>query len=509
MIGRDPWAVRISAAASQVKTGLLGGCFAAVLGVTAMTCGAASASAETRTLSMYFTHTKETITVTYKRNGRYDPAAIKKINWFLRDWRRNESTTMSLETVDLLWELHADLGSRKPVHIVSGYRSPRTNAMLKRIGRKVATKSQHMRGNAIDFYFPDVPVEKIMGSALVRKVGGVGYYPSSGKYGFVHIDSGNVRHWPRMSPSRYASISRKYAGTVNARGGGVGNTLLAARETGNSAKMAAYEAPVQEQDQEETEAQSGPIDLIQASMADAVLAAMSKSTPPSPSADTAPQAQPQQMANLRAVPKPRPKPIEVLMLAAANMKIEPASAPVQANQNFNLAATASPVRGNLGPTTIASLGYEDRSALLASNTSTKGSLDGAGQVEQELRPLSVTYANTTSLSDLFSNTDALARRDGAPQPFVRDEANQIPALDDEEKSALSRLISAFMGSDEEEAVEAESGVNRSAKGDSQVVNRSTKGNFQLAPVSWQQSDSRASEVLKVVEAPLTFSNGNQ
>jgi uncharacterized protein YcbK (DUF882 family) len=506
MIGRDPWAARMSAVASQVKTGFLGGCFAAVLGVSAITCGAASASAETRTLSMYFTHTKETITVTYKRNGRYDPEAIKKINWFLRDWRRNEATKMSLETVDLLWELHADLGSKKPVHIISGYRSPRTNAMLKRIGRNVARKSQHMVGNAIDFYFPDVPVEKIMGSALVRKVGGVGYYPTSGKYGFVHIDSGNVRHWPRMSPSRYASISRKYAGTVNARGGGVGNTLIAARETGNS-RMASYEAPAQEQEQEETEAQSGPIDLIQANMADAVLAAMSKSTPPSPSAEQ--EQQPQQVANLRAVPKPRPKPIEVLMLAAANMKIEPASAPVPNNQNFNIAASESSVRGNLGPTTIASLGYEDRSALLASNTSTKGSLDNRVRVEEELRPLSVTYANTTSLSDLFSNTEALARRDGAPQPFVRDETNQIPALDDEEKSALSRLISAFLGSDDEEAVEAESGVNRSAKGDSQVVNRTSKGNFQLAPVSWQQSDSRAAEVLKVVEAPLTFGNSNQ
>jgi uncharacterized protein YcbK (DUF882 family) len=143
-----------------------------------MVSSSASASAEERTLSMYFTHTKESLTITYKRNGKYVPNALKKINWFLRDWRRNEPTKMSLETVDLLWELHADLGSKKPIHIVSAYRSPRTNAMLRRIGRKVARKSQHTRGNAIDFYFPDVPVEKIMGSALVRKVGGVGYYPA-------------------------------------------------------------------------------------------------------------------------------------------------------------------------------------------------------------------------------------------------------------------------------------------------------------------------------------------
>lgn len=490
---RDPWAIQILDAATQAKRGVIGGCFAAMLGAAVMTSGTASASAETRTLSMYFTHTKESLTVTYKRNGRYDPAAMKKINWFLRDWRRDEPTTMSRETVDLLWELHADLGSKKPVHIISGYRSPRTNAMLRRIGRKVATKSQHMRGNAIDFYFPDVPVEKIMGSALVRKVGGVGYYPRSGKYGFVHIDNGNVRHWPRMSSSRFASITRKYAGTVNARGNGVGNTLLAAAKTGKSTKVASSE--------QTPKAQSGPTSVVPSGMEDAVLAAMAKSTPPSPSAD-----EPRQVAsaNLHAVPKPRPKPIEVLMLAAANMQIAPASAPVPTNNNFN-AGAPSPVRGSLGPTTIASLGYEDRSALLASNSTAKGSLDNADQITGELRPLSVTYANTSSLSDLFTNTDALARRNGAPQPFVRDEASQVPAFGQEEKSALSKLIAAFMGSDEDEAAEpANAGVNRSAKGDSQQVNRSGKGHFKADEPAWKQSDARATEVLKVVEAPLSF-----
>jgi hypothetical protein len=90
---------------------------------------------------------------------------------------------------------------------------------------------------------------------------------------------------------------------------------------------------------------------------------------------------------------------------------------------------------------------------------------------------------------------------------VRDEASQIPALDSEEKSALSRLIAAFTGSDEDEAAEPVTpGVNRSAKGDSQVVNRSGKGNFQSAPAQWKQSDAGTTEILKVVEAPLTFGN---
>ncbi|MGI9511364.1 MAG: DUF882 domain-containing protein [Anderseniella sp.] len=439
------------------------------------------ASAEDRTLSMYFTHTKETLTVTYKRNGKYDKSALKKINWFLRDWRRNEPTKMSLETIDLLWELHADLGSKKPVHIISGYRSPRTNAMLKRIGRKVARRSQHMQGRAIDFYFPDVPVEKIMGSAFVRKIGGVGYYPRSGKYGFVHIDNGSVRHWPRMSSARQAKIARKYYKTVAARKGRPNNSQFAAFQP----------APAQKS----KKPSGGPVSLMPASMAEAVIAAVA--TTPVPT--------------IRAVaPKPRPRPIEVLMLAAANMQIEPASAPVE-RQNFS-EDSISPVRGSLGPVTIASLAMEDLNAV---NSTAKGSLNGAtpAAVQQTgIRSLSVSYANTSSLSDLFTNTDEIARRDGAPQPFVHDEEHEIHPLSKEDKSALARLIEAFMPSVEsdEQEVSAENGVNRSGKGDSQVVNRTGKGNFTPEAVGtqriWQQSDAQSSKVLKVVEAPLSFGN---
>ena len=139
----------------------------------------ASAGGETRTLSLYHVHTKESLTVTYKVNGRYIPSALEKINRLMRDWRRNEIITIDPKTIDLMWELHADLGSSRPIHIICGYRSPKTNAFLKRIGRNVARKSQHMLGKAIDLYFPDVPTEKIRNSALVRQIGGVGYYRSS------------------------------------------------------------------------------------------------------------------------------------------------------------------------------------------------------------------------------------------------------------------------------------------------------------------------------------------
>ena len=174
------------------------------------------AAGETRTLSMVFMNTNEKLTITYMKNGRYIPSAMTRINHFLRDWRANEVTTMDPRTIDLMWELHADLGSKQAIRIVSGYRSPKTNGMLKRIGRNVAKKSQHMVGRAIDMYFPDVPLSRIRASAIVRKVGGVGYYPA-GDGGFVHIDSGNVRYWPRPSENQLAQIFRDYKTTIGAR----------------------------------------------------------------------------------------------------------------------------------------------------------------------------------------------------------------------------------------------------------------------------------------------------
>ena len=83
------------------------------------------AGGETRTVSLYHVHTKESISVTYMVKGRYVPSAMKKINYLMRDWRRNEVVTIDPKTVDLMWELHADLGSRAPIHIICGYRYPR------------------------------------------------------------------------------------------------------------------------------------------------------------------------------------------------------------------------------------------------------------------------------------------------------------------------------------------------------------------------------------------------
>lgn len=150
-----------------------------------------------RTLSFYHIHTKETLTVTFKRNGEFDAAALKKVDWILRDWRKNEPTRMDPNTIDLIWEMHSELGSQQPVHIISGYRSPGTNAMLRRTRGGQARHSQHMTGKAVDITFPDVPLKRMRYSALVRERGGVGYYPTSG-IPFIHVDTARVRAWPRL-----------------------------------------------------------------------------------------------------------------------------------------------------------------------------------------------------------------------------------------------------------------------------------------------------------------------
>jgi uncharacterized protein YcbK (DUF882 family) len=151
----------------------------------------------TRTIAFYNIHTKETISVLYKQNGQYVPEAMEKINWIMRDWRRNEQTKMDPQTIDILWEMHAELGSKEPIHVISGFRSLTTNDMLRRTVGGQASESQHVTGKAVDVTFPDVPLKQIRYAALVREQGGVGYYPTSG-IPFVHVDTGRVRHWPRL-----------------------------------------------------------------------------------------------------------------------------------------------------------------------------------------------------------------------------------------------------------------------------------------------------------------------
>lgn len=176
-----------------------------MLGVTLLLAAAPAATAETRTLKLYFLHTRERAEITYKRNGRYIQSGLNEINRFLRDWRRNEPTKMDPQLLDLLWEAYRQSGSRDYIHVVSAYRAPETNAMLRKRSSGVAKKSQHMLGKAIDFYLPDVKLSKLRNIGLRMQVGGVGYYPRSGSP-FVHFDVASVRHWPRMSRKELASV---------------------------------------------------------------------------------------------------------------------------------------------------------------------------------------------------------------------------------------------------------------------------------------------------------------
>ncbi len=165
----------------------------------------ASALNETRTLSFHHTHSDEDLTVTFKRDGRYDEEALKQLNHYLRDWRSQEQTTMDRHLFDILWEVYRDVDGKKPIQIISSYRSPATNAMLRRRSSGVARFSQHMLGHAMDFFIPDVPLEQIRYAGLRLQRGGVGFYPTSGSP-FVHLDTGSIRHWPRMTHDQLARV---------------------------------------------------------------------------------------------------------------------------------------------------------------------------------------------------------------------------------------------------------------------------------------------------------------
>jgi uncharacterized protein YcbK (DUF882 family) len=163
------------------------------------------AAGSTRTLTLYNIHTKETVTATYKKDGRFVPAEMVRINWILRDWRRDEPTTMDPQLIDLLWEIHSELGSKAPIHIISGYRSRATNDMLRRTVGGQASQSRHILGKAADVHFPDVPLRKLRYSALVQEKGGVGYYPTSA-IPFVHVDIDRPRSWPRLPRAELALL---------------------------------------------------------------------------------------------------------------------------------------------------------------------------------------------------------------------------------------------------------------------------------------------------------------
>ena len=454
-LGRDTGQNRPSI--SRFRNALASSAIAAVIAVGAWAGFGASAisSGETRTISLHHIHTGEDLTVTYMVNGRYVPSAMKQINYLLRDWRQNEVITIDPKTIDLVWELHADLGSQVPVNVVCGYRSAKTNGFLKRIGRNVAKTSQHIQGKAIDIFFPDVPTVKMRNSALVREIGGVGYYRGSGgPTGFLHVDSGRVRHWgPGIGAREMAVIFRDYRKTVGARLTHQDQILLAEASSNAPSQQvtntklpveAAYEGDDEELADMAQEASEMP-DAPRSKLADMTVAEAIVADP---------------------IPKPRPKPIEVLMMAAVNMKIEPASAPPPLTVKLN-----SPVSDSIGaveaPETMAELTLFDPISNIAGKGDLAGALrDGTASGVPVIRTIAASAAG----ADLFwwprqiiFNGDQAVRRDGAPRPFADTVAGILPGS--AEAAETPRLTAA-------DVPESASG-----KGDMLSVNRQGKGNL--------------------------------
>ncbi len=184
-------------------------CFAAIVALTTVipttTAVVSAAPGGDRTIYMRHTHTGAVGKFTFRRNGQYDKKVLRELNVFLADWRTKEPTTMDPALFDLLWTVYQEVGAIQPINIVSSYRSPKTNNMLRAKSSGVAENSQHMKGKAIDFFIPGIKLSTLRETVMRHQVGGIGYYPTSGSP-FVHADTGSVRAWPRMTRAQLKKV---------------------------------------------------------------------------------------------------------------------------------------------------------------------------------------------------------------------------------------------------------------------------------------------------------------
>jgi len=145
-----------------------------------------------RRLRLVNAHTWEKLDVTYWMEGVYLDSALNKIDHLMRDHRANEATQIDLNLLDYMHALYKLTGTDERLHVLSGYRTAKTNAALRARSSGVAKYSLHMEGRAVDLNIPTVPTNQLREMAISLQSGGVGYYAKSG---FVHIDTGNVRYW--------------------------------------------------------------------------------------------------------------------------------------------------------------------------------------------------------------------------------------------------------------------------------------------------------------------------
>lgn len=166
-----------------------------------LACGAAVAmrarwamaeAANVRSVAFVHTHTGEKLTAVYWKDGAYQQQVLQQVNHLLRDFRTNEVHDIDPALLDLLFDLRTKVGSDAAFHVISAYRSPQTNEMLRRSSNGVAEHSMHMQGKAIDVRLAGFPTARLAEVARSLRRGGVGYYAASD---FVHVDTGRVRYW--------------------------------------------------------------------------------------------------------------------------------------------------------------------------------------------------------------------------------------------------------------------------------------------------------------------------
>jgi uncharacterized protein YcbK (DUF882 family) len=187
---------RISPQISRRRFIAIGAIAAANLAIPTILTTVAEARARVRIrqrmLRFYNLHTGESLKTVYWENGQYNPEELDRINYILRDFRANEVKPIDPMLLDTLVGLQHRLGTTQPYQVISGYRSPLTNAMLHANSEGVAMRSMHIEGKAIDICVPGRKLAQVRRAALSLRAGGVGYYPRSG---FVHVDTGRIRRW--------------------------------------------------------------------------------------------------------------------------------------------------------------------------------------------------------------------------------------------------------------------------------------------------------------------------
>lgn len=324
----------------------------AVPAAAAMFCALTfAANAETRTLKIYHVHLNERSEITYKRNGKFLPDGLNKLNKALRDWRRNQPTKMDPRLFDVVWESYKRSGATGYINVIGGYRSAATNSMLRKRSKGVAEKSQHVLGKAMDFYIPGVSLKKLRNAGLQAQAGGVGYYPSSGSP-FVHMDVGNIRHWPRLSRNELlavfpngktvhvptdgkplpgyevalAAVKSRKAGSspvfANGSSGGSGKSLLAIlfgggadeeEDVGGGEEVAIAAAKPKPEVKRTVAAPVEPLPLPENPVQPAIVATLPRRDlkdgvePPRPDADVTAEAAPEALAFAVPVPQKKPK----------------------------------------------------------------------------------------------------------------------------------------------------------------------------------------------------------